>query len=234
MERNWNRFGPKRKTSETDKLAAEIRQKYLVEQKTLRATAAELDMTVDALNWFVRAYEIPKRSNPRNAKPEEVARIAARIEEDHWENGKTLRQICREIGIGWPKMQWYLKRYNISRRRRIESIVHATGGHGYNWKGGKFLYRHRKTNGDPGKPYVMLLKPDHPNANKSGRIYEHRYVMAEHIGRPIKVDEVVHHVNGDTLDNRIENLEVRHRGTPEDYHHGYLTVCPRCGYDLYR
>jgi hypothetical protein len=55
---------------------------------------------------------------------------------------------------------------------------------------------------------VPLDSPFLPMADKRGRVYEHRLVDAQSIGRCLASDEEVHHLNADKHDNRLSNLRL--------------------------
>jgi hypothetical protein len=66
------------------------------------------------------------------------------------------------------------------------------------WKGGKILV----------DGYMYIHAPDHPNATKDGYMVEHRLVMEKKIGRLLSQKEVVHHIDGDKLNNKPHNLSL--------------------------
>jgi hypothetical protein len=69
--------------------------------------------------------------------------------------------------------------------------------------------RHISKNG-----YVYVYFRAHPNCDKEGRVFEHRLVMEEKLGRYLFPFESVHHKNGVKNDNRIENLELWIKAQP--------------------
>lgn len=71
-----------------------------------------------------------------------------------------------------------MKCYNKIRKNNFPKFIRE--------KKPKKYYKSKKINGK-----VMLL---------------HRWIMEQHLGRSLTEKEVVHHINGDPHDNRVENL----------------------------
>jgi len=91
-----------------------------------------------------------------------------------------------------------------SLRRGITKSCRCRMKNGKLWKNGTKM---------DSRGYILLRKPEHPNADKSKYVPEHVYVMSEHIGRPLRKGEQIHHRNGIRDDNSIDNLELCTRNT---------------------
>lgn len=59
------------------------------------------------------------------------------------------------------------------------------------------------------KPYKWVQTPEgHPQTTKRGFIQEHRLVAEQIVGRLLTKNEVVHHIDENTLNNNVDNLMV--------------------------
>lgn len=81
---------------------------------------------------------------------------------------------------------------------------------------GKFSYQYKGRVGDS-RGYIKIYFPNHPHANKK-HVLEHRLVMEKYLGRYLKSDEVVHHLNGIKDDNRLKNLVLMTRSIHNGLH----------------
>lgn len=106
------------------------------------------------------------------------------------------------------------------------------------WQGGRYI----------SKGYICVwVGQEHPMANSKGYVLEHRLVLSEHLGRPLLVDEIVHHKDANKLNNEISNLELMTRNQHADYHRKEIAeamkfayknrrksyVCSGCGIEFF-
>lgn len=64
------------------------------------------------------------------------------------------------------------------------------------------------------KGYVLVRMPEHPMANSTGYVLEHRLVMSRVLGRTLRADEHIHHIDENPVNNAPENLMIV---TPEEH-----------------
>lgn len=67
----------------------------------------------------------------------------------------------------------------------------------YHWKGGRTKHN---------QGYILVYKPEHPRASKTGYILEHILIWEQTHGKPVPKGWEVHHYNGIKDDNRPSNL----------------------------
>lgn len=102
------------------------------------------------------------------------------------ERGSSVTEIAAEVGFSVTAVRNFLAANGV----RLEDKYH---------KG--YCISH---NG-----YKLVPAPEgHPNADSKGYVREHRLVMEKKLGRYLEPHEVVHHKDGDKLNNDPENLEL--------------------------
>lgn len=108
---------------------------------------------------------------------------------DLYNQGLGAERVAKKLGIGRSVAEATLRRLRGGLRPRSfykgEKSATYKGGYVDKQYGYKFI-----------------------STGKYTRIAEHRKVMEDHLGRKLEKHEQVHHINGDKLDNRLENLMI--------------------------
>ena len=131
-----------------------------------------------------------------------------------WRGGESQQSIAKRLGT---------TQNQVSRLLRMRGIpaeeTRASGPRSSQWKGGRI-----QAHG-----YVFINVPStDPFAsmrNSTGYVLEHRLVMARSLGRPLTKGETVHHIDGDSLNNSLSNLQLRQG----KHGRGAVLKCGDCG-----
>jgi transposase len=162
---------------------------------------------------------------PHRAKPKHVEsrfRLSEAEREQicrRYSDGHTMEAIGSDFGISLS----LISKVVHEARLPIHDISHNSpaGESSPRWTGGKYL---NKSTG-----YVYMRMRNHPMASKWGYVPEHRYVMEQHL-LETKPDHpalengvlsrkwVIHHINENKSDNRIENLMLKEPPSHSSHH----------------
>ena len=88
------------------------------------------------------------------------------------------------------------------------------GKNHWNWKG-----KVKHTSG-----YIKIQFPQHPYADSQGYVFEHRLVMEKHLGRYLKPEEIIHHIDFNKANNKINNLYLFPSNSAHRKYHEQLKI----------
>jgi fido (protein-threonine AMPylation protein) len=110
--------------------------------------------------------------------------------------GKSVRQIAKYMQLNHQLVSNLLKRNGV---KVLIQWNNAPSGKRHNrWKGGiRYIGKYK---------HIKML--GHNLARADGYVPEHRLLMQEKLGRPLSKEEVVHHADGNPLNNDISNLKL--------------------------
>ena len=87
--------------------------------------------------------------------------------------------------------------------------------------------------------YIYGFDKNSPYADVNGKLYQHHYVMGEHIGRALRPEECVHHIDRNRANNALANLRLMTKSDHTKLHaiedRGYKAetrYCRKCSKEL--
>lgn len=162
--------------------------------KSTRLVADQMGMPLKTIGHILNSHGVPTPAKGRRANPYSACERNAELVMKLVEDGKSMNHIGKAVGTKPQEVKKFLIRNGVTKK-----FLHLSGKDHPLWKG-RTVDKHG---------YVLIPSRGHPYAKKHTHyVAEHRLAMEKHLGRHLLPGEVVHHINGQKADNRIENLQL--------------------------
>jgi hypothetical protein len=173
----------------------ELERLYIENRLSTNQICGQLGVSRGSVKYWMKRYGIKGRS------PKEAYRLVIRPQKHkrhnldanvvrhlYWDKNLSISEVAKELGSGYCHVRHKMVRSGIPRRSPVISA--------------KMRDKDRKGNGyiRHGYRYIWI--------SKRQIVPEHRHIASLVLGRPLKRNEHVHHINGDKLDNRNINLII--------------------------
>ena len=168
--------------------------------------------------------KMPESAKRRCENPEWIAsQIARGTQLDEaavrhmYENGMTQAEIANNLHVSQKVVWRFMNRHGIKARKAAKR--NQLRENNASWKGGQHIRQ----------GYRMIYMPEHHKSNTAGYVREHDLIAEDKLGRPLRwygpadeKSEVVHHIDGDKLNNSPDNLLVV---SPKEHRQIHNAVC---------
>lgn len=179
--------------------------------------ARTLDVPADTVRRTMKrmGLELVRTGRRSGVTPVQISEMVG-----HYLNGVSTTEIGKKYDLSATTAADYIRDAGCA----IRPAGFRNGDEHHAWMGGRHIsedgyVRVWLTSGDT--LYEMAQK----HSKNGGYILEHRLVMAKYLGRPLREYETVHHIDGNKLNNHIDNLQLRQG----KHGKGGVLRCADCG-----
>lgn len=187
----------------------ELDNLYWGKNLSIRNIAIIYNCDSKTIRYWMNKYGISRREagiawlgKPRSEDTKRKISLAVKGRK----HSETTRKKMSESQKG-NKNHFYGKHHSEESRKKISKNNYWKGKKGKlhsKWKGGFVKY-----GGNPQRFYILM--PSHPCSNRAGYIPFSHLIAEKALDRYLKKEELVHHRNGDSFDDRNDNYLICNR-----------------------
>lgn len=204
----------------SEKQEREVVSMYVEERMSVASIARRMGVHYETTKSILRRGGVDLRQRGQGQfRKSSMTRVRAAV--DLYASGEGCEAVAEKFKVTSGTVLRWVRSLDVP----VRPMGFQTGSSHHGWVGGRPL----RSDG-----YVqMIVAADDPlyvmaqrkPGTQTRYALEHRLVMARSLGRPLRRNETVHHIDGNKQNNDISNLQLRQGRHGK----GVVLVCADCG-----